>query len=118
MIEDFKTGEEPLFESFLEKVDSKGYEETVTLSPLAFMLCGMDDFDKASIHLEESLYKKLTGSVSEERELVELWIKRLASSLWRSSHLHSFNGADLSIFKPGNTSDRAACIIKGENLEN
>jgi putative CRISPR-associated protein (TIGR02619 family) len=112
-IDGYQTHERDLFLSFVEQVEN----QMVTLSPLAFVLLRMSEEGARQIFLSSKAAATLKQSSGLSQLALERLLIRLGDPVWRSIHIHSTNGStDLEVYKPGNTAERAFCIIEGDRV--
>ncbi len=103
----FESNEQDLFAGFVEKE-----EGMVTLSTLSFVLLKIEESGSATARIAPSVQKQLKQVDAVARVAMERLLARSQSPLWRSIHVHPFKGTDLDVFKPGNTPERIAGIIR------
>lgn len=112
-IEGYHTHERDLFLSFVERVEN----QMVTLSPLAFVLLRISEEGARQIHLSPKAAATLQQSSGLSQLALERLLIRLGDPVWRSIHIHSSSGStDLEVYKPGNTAERAFCIVEGDRV--
>ncbi len=99
------------YECLLE-VDN-GY---VTLSAFGSMFLRLRSHEQARVFISPSARRQYNASTGLVNEQFTFMLERVADPLWRKGKVHSFSGTDLTVFKPGNTSERMACILRGSQI--
>ena len=112
-IDGYHPHERDLFLSFVERVEN----QMVTLSPLAFVLLRISEEGARHIYLSPKAVATLKQSTGLSQLALERLLIRLGDPVWRSIHIHSTSGStDLEVYKPGNTAERAFCIVEGDRV--
>ena len=103
--------EEDWFDSLLEEEGDR-----VTLSAFGHLAYRVISQTSQNISLSSNAraaYKKADGDVL--RRFQEM-LKKATNPLMRKHKRHSFNGTDLAVFKPGNTSERMAYFVERDEV--
>ena len=110
-IKNLDSSEYDIFLSFTEPFE----DDTITLSPLAYVTLNIDNTDKktmiSKIVLEK--VKKLNGN---KKIIIERMIQNSSNPLWREQKRHMWSDTDLFPIKPGNTSERIAGFVKDDTF--
>jgi putative CRISPR-associated protein (TIGR02619 family) len=99
------------FESLLEEEDGQ-----VTLSAFGSLLYEALAKSQATVFLSPAAARSLDASQGNAREQLLFMLSRVSDPLWRQGKRHAFQGTDLVVYKPGNTAQRMACIVKGASI--
>lgn len=108
----FQDYERDLFLSLVETENESGF---ITLSPLVEPFMEQVPPEE-SIFLSPEVQGTLSKSKGADRDRLEMLLSKIAVPLWRSMHSHHYQSTDLAVFKPGNTPERAACIVRGDDV--
>lgn len=89
----------------------------VTLSAFGFLLAEMAEKETAdAVYLSPRARGQYDQAEGVVREQFTFMLERVREPLWRQGHRHHFTGTDLAVFKPGNTAQRMACILRGNRV--
>ena len=99
------------YESLLEVEDDQA-----TLSAFGLLLTEALKRDRAEVYLSPAASKQYGDSSGAAKEQFTFMLERVAEPLWRQGKRHRFAETDLSVFKPGKTSERMACIVHGTKV--
>ncbi len=85
------------------------YDGGLTLSAFGrLVLSHLRQARETPVFLSPSARRTLDAARGTQRDLLELLLDHIRNPLWRAQKLHAFQGTDLEVYKPGNTSHRAA----------
>jgi len=99
------------YECLLEEED--GY---VTISAFGNLFLKLRAQEQNQVFIGLSARQQLDVSGSTVKEQFTFMLERVADPLWRKGKIHSFAGTDLTVFKPGNTGERMACVVRGSKI--
>jgi len=85
-------------------------------SVFALLILQHAQLGQARIFLSTNAKHALDTSSGQTRSQFLFMLSRLHDPLWRAGKHHVFKGTDLTVYKPGNTSERAACILRGHTV--
>ncbi len=111
-IVDYTNQEYFIFRPFVEN-DREGF---VTLSNVFEPILEELVSDTSIVYLSNKALRHLESTTGLNRERLERLMAYASIPLWRSMHIHHFEGTDLPVFKPGNVSERLAGFVKGNDL--
>jgi putative CRISPR-associated protein (TIGR02619 family) len=100
------------YEALLEE-DEGGY---VTLSAFGALLAGARASEQAQVFLSPTARRDFEASRGNVREQFAFMLERVRDPIWRQGKRHNFTGTDLTVYKPGNTSERLAAIVQGNRV--
>lgn len=103
------------FEPLLEDAAELGKDQ-VTLSPFGLLFASDAQAEVAEVFLSPNAQRQFEQSQATVREQFAFMLQRVGDPLWRRGKQHNFAGTDLAVFKPGNTSERMACIIRDRRI--
>lgn len=89
--------------------------EVVFPSAFGFLLLGSGT-DPGRVLLSTAARETYDGSRAQTRSQYTFILERIREPLSRSVHVHAFARTDLQIYKPGNTSERAAYYVRGRDV--
>ena len=99
------------YECLLEEDDGQ-----VTISAFGTLLLKLRDQEQAQVFMGPSARRQYDASSSIAKDQFTFMLERVADPLWRKGKVHRFAGTDLTVFKPGNTSERMAAIVRGSKV--
>ncbi len=88
----------------------------VTISAFGALLLKLRDREQAQVFIGPAARHHYNAASGIAKEQFTFMLERVADPLWRKGKIHPFAGTDLTVFKPGNTSERLACIIRGDRV--
>jgi hypothetical protein len=88
--------------------------DEVMPSALGFMALGALNATPEPVYLSRSATKALNDATGVTREQFIHMLGRIGERAWRQAKRHSFTGTDLGVFKPGNTAERCAAILRDD----
>lgn len=97
--------------SLVEEVD--GF---VVLSAFGQLVSQAINPSLPSVHLSPNAQETYDRASGDVRRHFTVMLDRVAKPLWREQTRHSFRGTDLTVFKPGNTSERIAAYLHNEEV--
>ena len=97
-----------LFESLIEQEG-----DLVAPSAFAALLFSEQDDHLAEVRISKSAAASYASSRGPRREQYTFMLERVKDPLWRASKVHPVNGTDLTVYKPGNTSERMLAVPRG-----
>lgn len=101
------------FESLLDTSDA-GRDE-VELSSLGLLFLTDVSAEESNVFIGPRAAQQLEDSRGAVRDQFTFMLARVGDPLWRrGGSRHAFSGTDLAVFKPGGTSERMACILRGD----
>jgi hypothetical protein len=101
-------GEQSAFECFLEEVDG-----LVAPSAFARLLHRKLAGQRAAVLLSPSARQSYAASRGPVRDQFTFMLERVGDPLWREQKIHPVHGTDLTVFKPGRTSERMLARVDG-----
>ncbi|HID22065.1 MAG TPA: hypothetical protein EYP14_06645 [Planctomycetaceae bacterium] len=72
--------------------------------------------EECEVLLSPRARRAYDASRGQTREHFNFMLERVKNPLWRQGKRHSFEGTDLVVYKPGNTAQRMACIVRGTKV--
>jgi putative CRISPR-associated protein (TIGR02619 family) len=99
------------YECLLEEDD--GY---VTISAFGSLFLKLRAKEQAKVLIGPSASRQYDASSGIAKDQFTFMLERVADPLWRKGKVHSFGGTDLTVFKPGNTSERMAAVVRGSKI--
>lgn len=100
------------YESLLEE-DGDGY---VTLSAIGSLFATARTEQTTEVLLSPTAREAYDRASGIARQQFNFILERSADPLWRKHKGKSFHGADLTVYKPGNTAQRAAGYVRGQRV--
>lgn len=88
----------------------------VTASAFGGLLLRRRQRDQAQVLLGPAAQRQYEAATGVTREQFTFMLERVADPLWRKGKIHAFAGTDLTVFKPGNTSERMAAIVHDNRI--
>ncbi len=88
----------------------------VTISGFGSLLLKSRAREQAQVFLGPSARTQYESSSGLSRKQFTFMLDRAGDPLWRKAKVHNFVGTNLTVFKPGNTSERMACIVRGARV--
>jgi putative CRISPR-associated protein (TIGR02619 family) len=96
------------YESLLEEDEQRD----VTLSAFGMLLLKDLTHGQAEVLISPQAQRTYEESEGVAKEQFTFMLERAGNPLWRQGKKHSFHGTDLAVYKPGNTAERMACIMR------
>lgn len=112
MIPSLSWDQRPYFESLVEPLDG----DVVIPSAFGAWLQDLLASSQASVHVHPDVLSTIKSLEGPKAQQIEQMLLRVADPLWRHSKRHRFSGTDLTVYKPGNTAERIACILRADKV--
>jgi putative CRISPR-associated protein (TIGR02619 family) len=103
--------ERPFFETLLEECDGE-----VTLSAFGLLLAEALAREQAQVLISPAAAKVYEQSQGVARDQFTRMLERVRDPLWRKQKRHAIQGTGLTVFKPGRTKERMACVVRGDKV--
>jgi hypothetical protein len=87
-------------------------EGLVTLSAFGSLLLRQRLAEQAEVWIGPGAQRQYAAAGGTTKDQFTFMLDRVADPLWRKAKTHAFAGTDLTVFKPGNTSERMAAIVR------
>lgn len=72
--------------------------------------------DRGNVFLSPSAAKAFKDATGDAREQLAFMLDRVGDPLMRRAKRHAFHGTDLDVYKPGNTAQRMAYFMRGDDV--
>lgn len=88
----------------------------VTLSAFGLLASRGINRDVPSVYLSPRALEAYNGAGGDVRRHFTSMLSNVSNPIWRQQKRHSFHRTDLTVFKPGNTSERMAAFVQNEEV--
>jgi len=88
----------------------------VMLSAFGLLLHEALKRDRGNVFLSPSASKAFEDATGDAREQLAFMLDRVGDPLMRRAKRHAFHGTDLEVYKPGNTAQRMAYFMRGDDV--
>lgn len=88
----------------------------VTLSAFGFLASRVINQEIPSIKLSPNALKAYNNAGGDVRRRFTVMLVRVSDPIWRTQKRHPFDRTDLTVFKPGNTSERMAGFVDNDEV--
>jgi putative CRISPR-associated protein (TIGR02619 family) len=88
----------------------------VMLSAFGLLLHEALQRDHGNVFLSPSAAKAFEDATGDARAQLALMLDRVGNPLIRRAKRHAFHGTDLEVYKPGNTAQRMAYFMRGDDV--
>ena len=103
--------ERPLYEPLLDEENGQ-----VMLSAFGLLFHEALQRDRGNVFLSPNAAKTFSAATGDAREQLAFMLERVGNPLIRRAKRHPFHGTDLEVYKPGNTAQRMAYFMKGNDV--
>ena len=88
----------------------------VTLSAFGLLASRVINRDVSSVYLSPTALEAYNNAKGDVHRHFTGMLIRVSDPIWRRQKTHSFHGTDLTVFKPGNTSERMAAFVQNDEI--
>ena len=99
------------FDALLEEEDG-----LVTLSAFGHLACRVVSQAPQTILMSSNAMEAYENATADVKRRFDEMLRKVANPLMREQKVHSFTGTDLSVYKPGNTSERMAYFVANDEV--
>lgn len=103
--------ERAIYEPLLDEENGR-----VMLSAFGLLLHEALQRDRGNVFLSANAAKAFEDATGDARDQLAFMLDRVGDPLMRRAKRHSFHGTDLEVYKPGNTAQRMAYFMRGDDV--
>jgi hypothetical protein len=103
--------ERAIYEPLLDEENGR-----VMLSAFGLLLHEALQRDRGNVFLSPSAAKTFEDATGDARDQLAFMLDRVGDPLMRRAKRHAFHGTDLEVYKPGNTAQRMAYFMRGDDV--